>query len=82
LLAGSDLLAALEGKEQCDLVFIANTLLREKSDIFLDDMTITELEQSLKVPVRAVSGPLEMLKIIRDIAAAPILNEKEDQVFD
>jgi putative radical SAM enzyme (TIGR03279 family) len=73
LLTGSDLLAALEGKEQGDLVFIANTLLREKSDIFLDDMTITELEKSLKVPIRPVSGPMEMLKIIRDIAAAPKL---------
>ncbi len=68
LLSGSDLQAALEGKDLGDGVFIANTLLREDSEIFLDDMTIKELEQTIKSPVYPVSGPLEMLAIIREFA--------------
>lgn len=68
LLSGSDLQAALEGKDLGDGVFIANTLLREDSEIFLDDMTIKELEQTIKSSVYPVSGPLEMLAKIREIA--------------
>ncbi|MCJ7807014.1 MAG: DUF512 domain-containing protein, partial [Clostridia bacterium] len=68
LLSGSDLQAALEGKDLGDGVFIANTLLKEDSEIFLDDMTIKELEQTIKSTVYPVSGPLEMLAKIREIA--------------
>lgn len=71
LLTGSDLLAALEGKTLGNVVFISNTMLREKRGLFLDDMTVKDLEKALKVPVLAVGGPLEMLDLIRNIAADP-----------
>ncbi len=76
LLTGSDLRASMEGKDLGDAVFIANSLLRENSEIFLDNMTKTELEQALEVNVYAVAGPLEMLEVIKHIAADPKLTRK------
>lgn len=60
LLTGEDLAAALAGKDLGECAFISASLIREKENLFLDGWTITELEQRLQVPVRAVSGPKEM----------------------
>ena len=69
LLTGSDLLTALQGKTLGDVVLIPDTMLKEDSNLFLDDMTINALEQALQVPVYAISGPLELLSKIREQAA-------------
>lgn len=60
LLTGSDLLKALEKEEKGDLVFIANNLLRDSGDLFLDDLSVEEVETMLKVPLKVVKGPLEL----------------------
>jgi NifB/MoaA-like Fe-S oxidoreductase len=60
LLSGSDLAAALSGKDLGETVFISSALLKEGSGLFLDDMTVEQLVQALNVPVRAVSGPVEL----------------------
>ncbi len=62
LLTGSDLMKALENEEKGDLVFIANNLLRDGGDLFLDNLTIKEVEASLKVPLKVVTGPLELVE--------------------
>jgi putative radical SAM enzyme (TIGR03279 family) len=67
LLTGSDLRAALEGKEAGDALFISDALLKEDSNLFLDNTTLQELERNLGIPVFAVSGPRAMFGIIKEI---------------
>ena len=68
LLAGSDLLAALSGKDLGEALFISRVLFKEGSGLFLDDMTVEQLEEALKVPVRAVSGPVELAGCLAEAA--------------
>ena len=51
LLCGADIAAALAGKPLGDGVIIPPNCLKSDEDIFLDDMTVRELEQRLGVPV-------------------------------
>jgi len=64
LLTGSDLLKSMQNEEKGDLVFIANNLLREGGDLFLDNLSIKEVETSLKVPLKVVNGPLELIEAL------------------
>jgi putative radical SAM enzyme (TIGR03279 family) len=68
LLTGSALLAALEGISGGSVVFISKALLREDSELFLDDMTVTEIEKKLNIQICPVCGPLELIAEIRAIA--------------
>jgi putative radical SAM enzyme (TIGR03279 family) len=61
LLTGSDLIRALENEEKGDLVFIANNLLRDGGDLFLDNLSVEEVEAVIKVPLKVVKGPLELI---------------------
>ena len=70
LLTGSDLLWALRGMNAGEAVFISKSLLKDESDLFLDNMKKEELEQHLNVKICAVDGPLEMFKEIRHLSAA------------
>ncbi len=71
LLTGGDLLGALEGIEPGDVVFIPHTLLKDRSNLFLDGMSTAELEQKLGVPIYAASGPGELVEKIREHTACP-----------
>ncbi len=71
LLTGGDLLDAFEGKQPGDVVFIPQTLLKDRSNLFLDGVTTAELQQKLGVPVYAVSGPRELVAKIREHTACP-----------
>lgn len=51
LLTGSDLLAALRGKELGERLLISATMLRHGGDVFLDDMGLAELSDALGVPI-------------------------------
>lgn len=51
LIAGSDIVAALAGKETGDVIIVPDVMLKEGEGVFLDDMTIEDLEASLKKPV-------------------------------
>ena len=51
LLCGRDIAAALEGKQLGDEVIIPPNCLRSEGDMFLDDMTVEELEARLGVKV-------------------------------
>ncbi len=68
LLTGSDLLSTLEGKEAGDVVIVPDILLKENSTMFIDDLKLCDLEKSLQVPVRKVSGPRELLDLIVEMA--------------
>ena len=53
LIVGRDLLSAIKGKD-CDIILICDTMLRENTDRFLDDMTVQEVQKKLGKPVRIV----------------------------
>ncbi|MBE5781312.1 MAG: DUF512 domain-containing protein [Clostridiales bacterium] len=55
LLTGQDFLAAAEGVDLGECLFIPGTALRD-DNVFLDDMTLEELEQKLGVPVVPVNS--------------------------
>jgi len=56
LLTGSDLLRELFGKELGDVLFIPSVMLRHEGDKFLDDVTLDELSQKLKVKIVPLSS--------------------------
>lgn len=61
LLTGADILSSLQGKEAGDVVFITRSMLKENSELFLDNLSISELEEKLRTRIKAVSGPAELL---------------------
>lgn len=60
LIVGQDLISALQGID-CDQILICDTMLRDQSDRFLDDMTLKEVKEILNKPVRIVHNNGESL---------------------
>ena len=54
LLTGGDIKAQLRGKNLGERLLIPHSALRSGEDVFLDDMTLSELENSLGVPITPV----------------------------
>ena len=71
LITGQDLIAQLEGKPLGDKLLLPCNMLREGENVFLDDVTVEEVERRLKLPVQIVDGPG------RDLVLA-VLNEKNE----
>ena len=65
LLTGQDLKAQLSGKPLGERLLLPENVLRSGEDVFLDDMTLGELEKSLQVPINIVkSSGCELLRAI------------------
>ncbi len=56
LLTGQDLKAQLTGRELGDVLLLPCNLLRSGDEVFLDDMTVSELENALQVPIHIVKS--------------------------
>lgn len=56
LLTGSDLVTELSGKPLGSTLLISETMLRSEGDLFLDDMTLPQLEEKLGVKVTVVAN--------------------------
>lgn len=56
LLTGSDLLEGLAGRDLGDCLLLPRVMLRQGEDVFLDDRTLTEVQQALPVPVHLLGG--------------------------
>lgn len=54
LVTGGDILSQLSGLDPGQKVLLPRVMLRRGEAVFLDDMTLTELERALKVPVEVV----------------------------
>ncbi len=54
LVTGGDLIRQLRGKDLGDELLIPSVMLRHEGDLFLDDVSLADVEQELKVPVRPV----------------------------
>lgn len=63
LLAGRDFVSALKGKDLGKKLLIPATTLRD-DNVFLDDMTLSELSQTLGVPVEPVSDGYQLVSEI------------------
>ena len=56
LLTGQDLVAQLSGKALGSRLLLPENILRSGEDVFLDDMTVGELEKTLQVTVNIVKS--------------------------
>jgi putative radical SAM enzyme (TIGR03279 family) len=65
LLTGGDILHALKGKRLGDMVLIPSSALKEDVDVFLDDMSVEELERHLKTKVSRVDGFKDLVAVLR-----------------
>lgn len=67
LLTGKDILKTIVGKTRADCLLVPDVTLRDGSNVFLDNVTLKDLEESLGMKVRAIeSTPEGMLKGITD----------------
>jgi len=64
LLTGRDIITALQDIELGDVVIIPGSTLKQGSEVFLDDLTVTDVARELQVPVQIAYGPEELLDII------------------
>ncbi len=55
LVTGGDLIAQLKGRDLGERLLIPVNMLRHGGDVFLDDVTVPQVEQALDVPVTAVA---------------------------
>ncbi len=60
LIVGQDLIHTLKGRE-CDEIWLADTMLRDRTDCFLDDITLEEVRTALNRKIRVVPNDGESL---------------------
>ncbi|MDY6826675.1 MAG: DUF512 domain-containing protein [Bacillota bacterium] len=73
LLTGSDLIMNLEDKELGDLLIVPAAAVNEKKVLFLDGLSLEDLEKKVKVPVYSAGGPLEVLALLEKIKKGSIV---------
>ncbi len=56
LVCGRDIISALQGVELGDLVLVPDVMLKEGEGVFLDDLTVDDLERELGKPVQVVES--------------------------
>ena len=56
LLTGQDILAQLKGKELGNRLLLPQNVLRSGEEVFLDDLTLSDLEKALQVPINIVKS--------------------------
>ena len=54
LITGQDLMAQLKGKDLGTRLLISRTMMRHGEGVFLDDVTLDQLQEQLGVPVEVV----------------------------
>jgi len=56
LVCGKDIVAALQGRELGDLVLVPDVMMKEGEGVFLDNLTLDDLERELGTPVQVVES--------------------------
>ncbi len=68
LITGRDLIAQLKGKDLGDELLLSSSMIRHNSDVFLDDVTIGEVEEALQTKIRLTANDgYELLEAILGI---------------
>lgn len=71
LITGQDLVAQLKGKPLGSRLLLPSVMFKSGEEVFLDDMTRTQAEASLQIPINIVkSGGYDLLSAILDREAA------------
>ncbi len=72
LITGGDLVAQLQGKPLGNALLISRNMLKADEDIFLDDMTLEQAQESLGVPIVCVEDSgYDFLEKIKEIGESP-----------
>ena len=72
LLTGQDLIDGLSEEDLGDELLLPSVMLRQGQPVFLDDMTLTQLEEVLPVPIRVVSGAADIVaSVLNPIGKSP-----------
>jgi putative radical SAM enzyme (TIGR03279 family) len=67
LLTGKDILKTIVGKTKADCLFVPNVALKDGTDIFLDNVSLKDMEESLSMNVKAIEPtPEGILKGIKN----------------
>jgi putative radical SAM enzyme (TIGR03279 family) len=67
LLSGKDILKTIVGKSKADCLLVPDVVLRDGEDIFLDNVTVKDMEESLGMRVKVVgSTPAGLIKGLKD----------------
>jgi len=67
LLTGKDILRTVVGKTMADCLLIPNVTLRSGSDVFLDNVSLKDMEETLGINVKAIEPtPEGLMKGITD----------------
>ena len=56
LITGGDLISQLKGKEIGDTLYIPSVMLRSGEDVFLDDISVSDVEGALGVKVKTIKN--------------------------
>ncbi len=56
LITGQDLIAQLKGRDLGDELLLSSSMIRRDSDVFLDDVTIGEVEEALQTKIRLTAN--------------------------
>ena len=56
LLTGTDIIEQLKGKVLGDELLISSSMLRHERDMFLDSVTVKDVEETLNVKIRVVDS--------------------------
>ena len=64
LVTGSDLIQELCGKQLHAPLLIPKNMLRETEDVFLDGMTLAEVESALGVGIRTFTDGTELISYL------------------
>ncbi|MBR0511526.1 MAG: DUF512 domain-containing protein, partial [Ruminococcus sp.] len=69
LITAQDLIAQLKGNDLGDNLLVSQAMVRRDSDVFLDDLTIDDVEKALNVEIRTTpSDGYELLDAIMGIS--------------
>lgn len=67
LLTAQDIIAGLRGKEIGQLLLLPTVMLRNGEDLFLDDLRVSDVSESIGVPVEVVEGPRGLVEAVLGI---------------
>jgi len=64
LLTGQDLLDGLKDHDLGDQLLLPSVMLRQGQPVFLDDMTLDQVQAQLPVPIRIVHGAADIVAAV------------------
>ena len=56
LLCGRDITEQLHGKDMGEVLLVSKSMLRDATDVLLDDITISDMEKELGVKIKAIEN--------------------------